>query len=267
MNGRMISWVKTRLWPVLSMANIWSVLSLFIAGYFIWAFHLHVGFPPTDPLSPAAITYLAVFIFFVVLPFAQRLKLGRLIEFEAKVEQVRTDVKEVRTETREAISTVSAALNTISASVNTMSQNVTVNLREEAQVAREELSATLSTPDSTSQEQDIQEHLEADDADVNLALARLRMDLERELRRILGNFAAEASSGTRGKFLSARALFRRLGTIEKRYKTMQRSFDYVIEACNAAIHGRQIPRDIAREIIDIGLRIFRELANETELPQ
>ena len=263
---RIMSWLKTKIWPALSLANIWSVLSLLFAGYFIWAFHLHAGFPPSEPLTPTAITYLVVFIFFLVLPFAQRLKLGRLIEFEAKVEQFREDVKEVRTDTREAISSVSASVNTISASVNTINQNVTVNLKEEAQVAREELSETLPPPEPAAQEQDIQDHLAAYDADVNLALARLRMDLEGELRRILGRTVVGDPLETQGKFLSARALFRRLGAREPRYRNMQQSFDYVMRACNAAIHGRQIPRDIAYETIGVGLRILGELTNEAELP-
>ena len=106
--------------------NVLSVLSGVIAVYFIWAFHMHVEFPPAAPLTPTAATYLVLLMFFFVLPFAQRLRIGKLIEFEAKVEQVRAEVKEVRTETRELLSTVSVLANTISVS---MSQSVVVNVR------------------------------------------------------------------------------------------------------------------------------------------
>ena len=48
------------------------------------------------PLTPTAATYLMLAVMFIVLPYAQRLKVGKLIEFEAKMEQVQADVKEVR---------------------------------------------------------------------------------------------------------------------------------------------------------------------------
>ena len=245
--------------------NYLSALSLLIAVYFIWTFHLHVGFPPTAPLTPTAATYLAALIFFLVLPFAQRLKLGKLIEFEGKVEQVRADVREVRTETRELISTVSVVANAISASMN---QNVVVNFPriEEAKEAREELSEALSQrPEPERQERDILEYLDTGDSDMHYGLAHLRMDLERELRRVLGKrLETDDPSRMRSKFPSARSLFRRLVYEIPRYKHMQSSFDYILRVCNAAVHGQQIPEGVAREAIDMGVRIRKELENEAE---
>ena len=244
--------------------NYLSILSLLVGAYFIWVFHLHVGFPPTAPLTPTAATYLAFSIFFLVLPFAQRLKLGKLIEFEAKVEQVRADVREVRTETRELISTVSVVADAISASMN---QSVVVNLpeREEAERARRELSATLTqSPDPARQERDVSEYLDAGDSDVQYPLIRLRINLERELRRVLGEHLGNDDPVMRSKFPSARSLFRRLVSVIPQYKQMGSSFDYVLRVCNVAAHGQQIPEDIAREAIDMGLRILRELENDAE---
>ncbi len=257
---RIVSWLKS---------NSLSVVSRLFAVYFIWAFHIHVGLPPTRPLTHTAAAYLALFIFFFVLPFAQRLKLGKIIEFEAKVEQVRADIKEVRTETRELISTMSVAVNAISASMN---QSVVVNvaaLEEERVVAREQLSSALAeSPDLTREERENLEYLRADKSDIHYALARLRMDLERELRRILGKrLEADDPSRMRGRFLSARSLFQRLGSAIPRYKNMGDSFKYLLQVCNAAIHGQRIPENIAHDAIDIGFRILRELEKEKALEQ
>ena len=137
------------------------ILSRSIAIYFIWAFHLQVGFPPCRPLTPTAATYLGLFAFFFLLPFAHRLKLGKLIEFEAKVERVQEEVKAVRTETRELVLTVSNMVNAVS---NTVSQNVVVNPlpdQEEKQIAREDLSITLPPdPDPSGHYSDISEYVE-----------------------------------------------------------------------------------------------------------
>ena len=253
----MVSW---------SRKHALAILSRLIAIYFIWAFHLHVGFPPIESLSSTAATYLAVFVFFLVLPFAQRVSLGKLIEFEAKVEKVQADVKEVRTETRELISTISVVANALSAS---MSQNVVVNIPNmgEAQEAREELSEAIEDdPDPSTHERNVQDYLEAGEADIHYALARLRMDLERELRRVLRErVKTDVPLSMQGRHLAARPLFRRLVSAVPRYKNMQSSFDYVLKVCNAAIHGQKISEGIALEAVDMGLRLLRELEKEAAL--
>ena len=195
----------TKFWLFLTN-NVWSVLSGLASLYFLWVVHQHVGFPPTNPLTPTSAIYLALFVFFLAAPFVQRLRLGRLIEFEAKVEEVRTDVKEVRTETRELISTVSAVATAISASVN---QSVILNFpsSEWAQAAREEMSTAFGdTPEPPGHEDDTQEFMALTASDPNFALARLRMDIEGELRRILGKRVSHRRSFKDARKVSFRSV-------------------------------------------------------------
>lgn len=245
-------------------ANYFSILSRLIAIYFFILFHLHVGSVSKAHLTATSTIYLVLFIFFLVLPFAQRLKLGKLIEFEAKVEKTRAEIKKVRTETRDLISTVSVMVNTISASMN---QSVILNLptSEEVREAHKDMSNVIGdSPESTAKEKKMLEYVRAGEFDVHYALARLRMDLERELRRVLGKRLETADRlRMRGKFLTARSLFRQLASVVPRYKQMQSSFDYILRFCNAAIHGQRIPEASAHEAIDMGLDILRELENES----
>ena len=245
------------------------ILSRSIAIYFIWAFHLQVGFPPYRPMTPTGATYLGLFAFFFLLPLAHRLKLGKLIEFEAKVERVQEEVKAVRTETRELVLTVSNIVNAVS---NTVSQNVVVNPlpdQEEKQIAREDLSITLP-PDSdpSGHYSDISEYVGTSEPDLHYALARLRIDLERELRRILGigkRQIPDLSSKLKIRFISTRLMFRRLASSKPRYKNIQSSIDYLLQICNAAIHGQRVPEDSAHEALDMGIRILRELEKEAKV--
>ena len=244
----------------------WPACSWLVAGYFVWALHLHVGFPPGMPLTPTAATYLMLAVMFIVLPYAQRLKVGKLIEFEAKMEQVQADVKEVRTETRELVTTASALATVISVNAN---QNVVVNVPsvEDAKVARSELlSAAAHSPEPDNQERTMLEYMGAGDSDVHYALARLRMDLERQLRRVLGKrMESDDPTKMRGRFLSARFLFRKLAAARPRYLQMQASFNYLLEVCNAAIHGQRVRQDVVYEAMDMGLRLLRELESEEVL--
>lgn len=70
------------LWRFIA-TNLWPILSGATSLYFLWVFHKQVGFPPTEALTSTASLYLALFALFLLAPFVQRLRLGRLIEFEA----------------------------------------------------------------------------------------------------------------------------------------------------------------------------------------
>ena len=246
-------------------SHFFSVASRIVAGYFFWVLHLHVGFPPMEPLTPTSAAYLTLSLLFLVLPYAQRLRVGRLVEFEAKVKQVQTDVREVRSEAREILTTVSVLANAVSA---TMNQSVVVNVpsQEEGRAARDELmKAVTHPPPPTSRDDSIREYLGSDDLALPYGLARLRIDLERQLRRILGKrLASGGPGGVRVKFLPVRSLFRQLVAVEPRYGAMQESVGYLLEVCNAAMHGQRISERVAYEAIDMGLYILRELENEKE---
>ena len=252
----------SRLWLFLTR-NLWAVLSVLASLYFLWVVHQYVSFPPTKPLTATSATYLALFVFFLAAPFVQRLRLGSLIQFEAKIEEVKSEVNEVRTETRELISTVSAVATAVSASVK---QSVVVNFPspEWAQAAREEMSTAFGdAPEPAEQDDDSREYMDLTVSDPNFALARLRMDIEGELRRILGErLSTDVPSKIRGRFLSARSLFRILASADPKYQQIRSSFDYVLEACNAAIHGQRISDGVANEAVGMGLRILRELKRE-----
>ena len=132
---------------------------------------------------------------------------------------------------------------------------------EDARVARDELLGAIQSPEPDSQDRKILEYLGGGDSDVHYALARLRMDLEREFRRVLRKRLESGDPAKmRGKFLSTRSLFRQLAAAIPRYRHMQGSVNYVLEVCNAAIHGRRLAESIVHEAIDMGLRVLRELA-------
>ena len=182
---------------------VFSIFSRLVAVYFIWTFHQHVGFPPAKDLTITSVAYLVLFVFFTILPFARRLKIGKILEFEAKVKEVRQEVREVREETRQLISTVSTVANSMS---STIKQTIHFGVpgKEEGEIAEEKLSEVITDPpEPTAHQRDIQALLSAEESDIHYALARLRIDIERELRRVLGKrLEFDGPSAVRGKFLS-----------------------------------------------------------------
>jgi len=191
---------------------------------------------------------------------AKTLKIGNLLEYEAKVDEVKKEVKDFKEETRQILSMQNSLINTVS---NTVSQNININVPglKEAEEAKEKLNETISKPEHPEEiESEIDQFLASEGSDVHLALAKLRMEIERELRRIVGaRTKAAEPSRMDGRFLSARSLFKKFTLEYPQYKGMFDSFDYIQKICNAAIHGQTISQGPAYEALYMGLRMLDEL--------
>jgi hypothetical protein len=98
------------------------------------------------------------------------------------------------------------------------------------------------------------------DRDPNLALARLRMDIEGSLlalARSLGLAAERAGS--------AASVTRVLIAAEELPEDFARAIREVMDVCNRAIHGAQIDRETAAEVVDAGTLLLRRL-NAQHIP-
>lgn len=91
------------------------------------------------------------------------------------------------------------------------------------------------------------------------------MDIESELRRILGEITpAKDVEAMQRRAVAARPMFRKLASFVPKYQYLRRSFDYVLEVCNAEIHGQIISQSDTIETIGMGLQILRDLKSEAK---
>lgn len=219
-----------------------------------------IGFPPKNEIGSTSAFLLVLSLFFVLLPLAKKISLGKLLTFEKEIEKVKTDVTEFKGETREILNVYS---NTITAISNTMNQTVNVHLpgREQIQEAKEELKSTIQSDDTESNlDDELSDYIGVSGDDLNFALARLRMDLEKSIRTILGKRMSTADpTAMKSKFMSARQLFKELTNQYPHYQGMHSSYDYVLKICNAAIHGQQVSNGHAEEALYMGLQMLKEL--------
>ncbi|WP_137170109.1 hypothetical protein [Marinomonas sp. FW-1] len=239
--------------------NAIRLTSLIIAGYFFYVFHLSVGFPPNTEINSSSLAYLIISIFFFLLPLAKKLKIGTLLEYEVKVAELKSEVKEFKDETRQILSMQNMMINTVS---NTISQNINITLpgHGEIEEAKEELDSTIKEPTPKEElEAEIEAYLASEGSDLNFALAKLRIDIEKELRRILiKRLDTDDPTKLKGKFLSNRSLFREFTKLYPQYSGMHSSFDYILKICNAAIHGQNISQNHAHEAMEMGFKILDE---------
>lgn len=239
--------------------NIMNIVSLLLSAYFFFVFHYLAGMPPTASLTPTTTTYLFLAIFFLLVPSAKKIKLGKIFEYEAKIDEIRSEVKEFKDETRQFLSLQNNLINTVS---NTINQSINISLPglKEANEANQELQETISPSIAQENIEDrISELLSEEDNDQIFALVKLRIRIEQELRKIMGKRLEADPIRKKHKFLSVRSLFRSFIVEYPKYQGMYSSFDYILIVCNAGAHGQKVPERQAHEALSMGIKMLEQL--------
>ena len=92
-------------------------------------------------------------------------------------------------------------------------------------------------------------------ADNALALACLRIDIERELRRI----AHEAQVDLTGRPVGITGLARELVSNEVIPAAIVEALYEIAKVCNRGIHGEEIPNDLTAAVIRVGGQVLERL--------
>ncbi len=249
------------LWKIKNIGDkIFKVVCWGLAGYFLYAFHSVAGFPPTIEVKASTWLYLFIGLFLFLVPYATKIRLGNILYFEREIKNVKKEVQDFKGEVRQSLSVISTSVNTIS---NSNIVNVTVGSPEERAAAEKELDA-VSDEDTAIEAVVIKQKLVLDDEDTTMPLARTRIQIEQLLRKILGKSISVTNISQRErdiKFMSSRRLFKEFSEDYPAYKNLEKSLDYVLKVCNAAIHGQRVSDGEAEEALDLGARIIAILSD------
>ena len=94
--------------------NILFVVSWVLSIYFFIIFHIAASFPPADLSKNSSWSLLLLSIFFFLLPFAKRIKLGKVFEFEKDINELKNNIGDFKEEIRQSLTLVTSSINTIS---------------------------------------------------------------------------------------------------------------------------------------------------------
>jgi hypothetical protein len=246
------------------LLDVFPFLCRLVGSGLIFLAVYSLGMPLPSSVAATPISLLVIGTFFLLLPIAKKISIGKLLTFEREIEQVRHEVKEAKLEINQSLSAYSSMVSAVSNSIN---QNVNVHFhpeREGRRQAQEEIKkATSDVSESTHIADKVDDFVESADNDFNYALAKLRMELERSMRETLGLVVENNNpAGMRSGHLSARQMFRQLMNRSPRFVDMHHSFDYVTKVCNAAIHGQQVLVGHAQEAIQMGVVLLEEIRKE-----
>lgn len=242
-------------------APLWGLaaLSWLVSFYFFSGFILNVGFPPSRSLAPADVLYAGLWLFFLFLPFFNKIKIGKLIELERELTKTQGDIKEFKAEIRNNISVLSTNINTI----GNLSNQVTVNFPGLGELEALKRKVDNQGTEKTKKEaEEIRADILLESEDTIMALARTRIRMEYLLRKILGKrVTLNAIRDEMVKFLGLRQMFSMFVKENPQYQYLLEPLMYVNQVCNAAIHAQRVPEEQASEALDLGARILAVLSD------
>lgn len=239
------------------MSKLLYPFSWIVAAYFGAGFIARAGFPPRTDLLIGDAFFVALFLFFLFLPFFNKIKVGSWLELEREVKEAKREATAAKQELADFKIEVRNTLNVVS----TQRTNVYVNGAPNVAQLREQQAAvaTKLSPTEQSTVEKYEETVKSQESDdVAYVLAKVRIDIERLLRTVVGRRIGPVPNAN-VKLASARQLFDSLVQIEEAWEYLQRPFEYVNRVCNAAIHGQLVSSEQADEALKLGAQIIAAL--------
>lgn len=241
--------------------NWWlSIPSWIVALYFGIGFIAKAGFPPKGDLLIGDALFVALTLFFVFLPFFSKIKIGSWIELEREIKEAKKETTAVQDELREFKNEVRNTVSVIS--TNAVSQHINVHLpgADELRQQQEKVEENLKDADRQRVD-DVEAELQS--GDVTYALAKVRIDIERLLRTILGR-RLDSSNGSissleQRRFRSIDKMFDFLVDTDNTLAYLRSPLRNVLAVCNAAIHAQTVSPEQADEALKLGAHIIAAL--------
>lgn len=229
-----------------------------IGGYLLYQSSIRMKLDDEKTITTQILFLLLVSIFLLLLPFTKKIKFLNVFEIEREIKETKQEVKDFKSEIRQSFSILT---NSVSASIGNMNNQITVQVPgvETLKKANKAIEEKGHYKDHISF-QDIKEQLSiSEDEDTIMALAKTRIKIEALLREILNKRINYDDSHSNMKFLGLNDLYKQFTKQYPNLRYLTRTFKYVQQVCNAAIHGLQISFGQAEEALELGTRIIREL--------
>jgi hypothetical protein len=251
------------LYQGLSKVNVFPVISILLGAYFFYSFSIAVGVPPVPALDWPSTMYLVLAVVFFFAPEVQRFELEKLHDRESKLEEAKGELLLLKSQLR----TVVAAYNALLASTGNSAGSAarvkhasgsTVELpsAQAAEIAKQELDSALGEEkEQTQLDTEIEHFLNEEDFDIETALWDMRKVIDKELRRVAGREPANGNA----RPSTSRALSDEFARRHSDYAGVRSAFEYVLQVCDAAVNGVEIPADRALDAFQMGFRILEVL--------
>lgn len=230
-----------------------AALSWCVALYFGIGFVAKASFPPNADLLIGDVIFVGLSLFFLFLPFFNKIKVGSWLQLEREVKEAKREVAAAKDELREFKNEIRTTVSTISTNTVNLSIAGAAELRRQG----EEVDRKLDQG-AREKADEVEQELLAE-SDTNYALAKVRIDIERLLRSIMGKTLNVPALSSSPKFMSLTKMFDVLVQSDDSYAYLREPMKKVIAVCNAAVHAQNITEDQADEALKLGAQIIAVL--------
>lgn len=227
-----------------------AALSWLVALYFSLGFVTKAGFPPKTDFTIGDALYLSVTLFFIFLPFYNRIKVGSWLELEREVKEAKREVAAAKEELREFKNEIRTTVSMVTTNTVNLTVAGAAELRRQGERVEEKLDQAGRRK---AEEVELELHAEED---MNYALAKVRIDIERLLRLIVGKRLNLPNLESSPKFMPLTKLFDMLVQSDHSYVYLRNPMKKVLAVCNAAVHAQIVNGDQADEALKLGSQII-----------
>ncbi len=229
------------------------VLSSLLSAIFFWSFFSRAGCPPVAIITSDEWRFLFVAIFFLLIPFVSKIKLGKLIEIERELKNTKSDLSGFKETTNQVIQTLLTSVSAVATLHNTINISLPSNreLIEAKRVTGQNIGLSNASVSSS-----VRDQLLNEETSEEFALVKARVRIEELLRKILSKRIVYEDKESRLKFFSLYRLFEFFVREYPDYKGLLGPFVEINSVLNAAAHAQIIPGDQAETTLDIASDII-----------
>lgn len=230
-----------------------AAFSWAVALYFGIGFVAKASFPPKPDLLIGDALFVGLTLIFLFLPFFNKIKVGSWIELEREVKEAKKEVAAAKEELREFKNEIRTTVSMVT--TNTVNLNIAgaAELRRQGEKVEEKMDQ-----EGRQKAEEVEQELQAEE-DANYALAKVRIDIERLLRLIVGKSLNVPVLDNTPRFISLTKMFDMLVQSDDSYAYLRDPMKKVLAVCNAAVHAQFVSADQADEALKLGAQIIAVL--------
>lgn len=243
------------------------IVSWIVSTYFGASFIWNAGFPPSLIKASTELVFGLISLFFLFLPFFSKIKLGSWLELEREIKAARQETVAAKEELREFKNEVRNAISI----VNTSTQHTNVYLPGAAELDEAKRNVAERSSASNSDVEKVEAELTAG-SDVTLSLAKVRIDIERLLRQMLGarvEVGGDTSALARRRYMDIDSMMKTVIDMNPGLSYLRTPLRAVLPICNAAIHAQHVTEEQAQQALALGAEIIgalKDAASSNQLP-
>ena len=209
-------------------------------------------------LDYQSIIFLALIIILFLTPFFPKIKFGKYFELERTIKQTGENLSDFKQEVRHQLTIIQTNIENRNNNFQFLSSGKMPDTSEIREIIE-----SLNLPNNRNtrrQRSELNDKITAVDEEQSWKLVKTRIEIEKELRRILNKKTTVHTFPEKEvKYISITGLMKMFLQQFPNNEKLTEPFNYFIRIANSVIHGQTIDDKYIKEGINLGIAIYEKL--------